>query len=67
LKRGEGGEPLSSFGAAQPFKTTNEVDDVTTGLTSGEAVPEVFGEADDKGRRAITAVNRAWSEEPIAS
>jgi hypothetical protein len=66
LKRDEGGKPLGSFGVAQSFKTTNELNDITAGPTSGEAVPEVFGEADDKGRRAISAVNRAWSEEPIA-
>lgn len=63
---GERGETLGSLGEAQPFKAPDEINDITAGLAAGEAVPEVFREADDKGR-AITAVNRAGSDEPIAS
>jgi hypothetical protein len=48
-------------------EATNKLDDIATGLTSREAVPEVFRDADHEGGGVVAAVDGAGADESIAA
>jgi hypothetical protein len=44
----------------------NQLDDVTTALATGEAMPEVLGQVGDKGVGVVAAMHRARPDEAVA-
>jgi hypothetical protein len=65
--RNEGGKALGSVAVAQVVEMPDKLDDIATGLASRKAVPKVLRDADHKGRRVVTAVDRTGADEPAAS
>ena len=49
------------------IKATDEFDDITAGIASGKAVPDIFGKTDNKGVGIVAAMNWTGAEESIAS
>ena len=57
----------SRLSVAQVVEATDKIDDIAAGLTSREAVPEVFRDGDHKGRGIVATVDGAWADESIAA
>ena len=49
------------------IKVLHEFDDITSGIASGKAVPNIFRKADNKGVGVIATMNGTRAEELIAS
>ena len=49
------------------IKASDEFDDITAGIASGKAVPNILGKADNKGAGVVAPMNGTRAEELIAS
>ena len=49
------------------IKASDEFDDITAGIASGKAVPNIFGKADNKSVGVVAPMNGTRAEELIAS
>ena len=49
------------------IKVSDEFDDITSGIASGKAVPNIFRKADNKGVGVVATMNGTRAEELIAS
>ena len=64
---GQGSQVAGGFAVGETEESAGQFDDVSAGLTAGEAIPEVFGRSDDEGARIVSAVNRTGSGPTIAA
>ena len=49
------------------IKASDEFDDITSGIASGKAMPNIFGKADNKGVGVVATMNGTRAEELIPS
>ena len=49
------------------IKVSDEFDDITSGIASGKAVPNIFRKADNKGVGVVATMNGTRAEELITS
>ena len=49
------------------IKAADELDDITAGIASGKAVPNIFGKADNKGVGVVATMNGTRAAELITS
>ncbi len=47
-------------------KSSNQVNNVTTRVAAGKAIPQVLSETDHKGVWIITTVNGTWANKPVS-
>jgi hypothetical protein len=63
---GQSGEIVCCLVVGYFLQASHQIDDITAGIASGKAVPEVFRQADHKGVRVVAAMDGTGANEPIA-
>lgn len=62
---GKGAEVFGDLGVGGLVESSDELDDIATGVTSGEASPEIPAARDHESPWVVSAVNGARAEERI--
>jgi hypothetical protein len=61
LRRCKAGKVVGGFPVGQPAESSCQLHHIATGITAGEAPPDVFFEADHESPGVVPAVDRARS------
>lgn len=62
---GERVEVVGDLTIAAVVELMNELDNITAGVTGGEAMPKVFGPGDDESATIVTAVDGTGADESV--
>ena len=62
----QSGEVFCCLEIGYLLKASYKIDNVTPGVASGKAMPDIFGKADYKGMGIIAMMDGTGADEPIA-
>ena len=62
---GERVEVVGDLAIAAVVELMNKLDDITAGVTGGEAMPKVFGSGDDESATTVTAVDGTGADDSV--
>ena len=66
LTPGKRPQVLQSLLEVFTVKSANQINNVTTAIAAGKAIPQVFAEADHKSVLIITTMDGTWTNKPVS-